>query len=231
MIIGNGMVAKAFKKYENDDDILIFASGVSNSQEQSDEAFEREKKLLEKTIIENKKRIIIYFSTCSIYDPSMTNSRYVIHKLAMEDMIKKFHSNFYIFRLSQVVGKTNSPTIINYFYNRIIAKEQFQIWEKSTRNLIDVDDIVRITNRIVNKSILKNNIINIASPYFVKIPYIIQILEKISLKKAKCISLDKGASYDIDISDIKPIISELHLKFDENYLEKAICKYYNNYKE
>ena len=231
MIIGNGMVAKAFKMYEKDDNILIFASGVSNSLEQSDEAFEREKKLLEKTIIENQKRIIIYFSTCSIYDPSMSNSRYVTHKLAMENMIKNLHSNFYIFRLSQVIGKTNSPTIINYFYNRIIAKEQFEIWEKSTRNLIDVDDVLRISSLIINKSILKNNIINIASPYLVKIPYIIQILERISLIKAQYISLDKGASYNIDISDIKPIIKELDLKFDDNYLEKAIRKYYNNYGE
>ncbi len=231
MIIGNGMLAKAFKMYEKDDEILIFASGVSNSQEQADEAFEREKKLLEKTIIENQRQIIIYFSTCSINDSSMSNSRYVIHKLAMEKMIKNLHSNFYIFRLSQVVGRTNSPTIINYFYNRIIAKEQFEIWEKSTRNLIDVDDIVKIIQMIINKSILKNNTINIASPYFVKIPYIIQILEKILLIKAEYISLDKGAFYNIDISDIKPVIKELDLRFDDYYLEKIIRKYYCNYKE
>jgi len=228
MIIGNGMLAKAFKIYEEDESILIFSSGVSNSQEQADEPFAREKKLLEKTILENQKRIIIYFSTCSIYDSSINGSRYVTHKLAMENMIKNFHSNFYIFRLSQVIGRTNSPTIINYFYNRIINKEQFEIWKKSTRNLIDVDDVVKITQMIINKSIFKNNIINIASPYFIKIPYIIQTLEKILLIKAQYISLDKGISYNIDISDIKPIIKELDLKFDDYYLEKTIRKYYNN---
>ena len=45
MIIGQGMLAKRFEKYDNDN-IVIFASGVSNSRETSKIMFEKERKLL-----------------------------------------------------------------------------------------------------------------------------------------------------------------------------------------
>ncbi|MEJ2498930.1 MAG: hypothetical protein P8Y46_06430 [Sulfurovaceae bacterium] len=50
MIIGNGMLAHEFSDYKDDNDIIIFASGVSNSGETRESEFEREKELLTKTI-------------------------------------------------------------------------------------------------------------------------------------------------------------------------------------
>jgi hypothetical protein len=41
MVIGNGTVAKVFSEYCDNGDILIFASGVSNSKEKSEANFER----------------------------------------------------------------------------------------------------------------------------------------------------------------------------------------------
>ena len=35
MVIGNGMLAQKFAKYKSDLDIIIFASGVSNSLEKN----------------------------------------------------------------------------------------------------------------------------------------------------------------------------------------------------
>ena len=35
MVIGNGMIANRFMSYKNDEDIIIFASGVSNSKDTS----------------------------------------------------------------------------------------------------------------------------------------------------------------------------------------------------
>ena len=46
MVVGTGLLAKAFLEYENDDNIIVFASGVSNSKEISREEFDREKLLL-----------------------------------------------------------------------------------------------------------------------------------------------------------------------------------------
>jgi hypothetical protein len=66
MVVGNGMLARKFANYINDDSVVIFASGVSNSLEIARSEFIREQLLLEKTILENVEKKIIYFSTCSM---------------------------------------------------------------------------------------------------------------------------------------------------------------------
>ncbi|MEJ2497376.1 MAG: NAD(P)-dependent oxidoreductase, partial [Sulfurovaceae bacterium] len=84
MIIGNGMLAHEFSDYKDDNDIIIFASGVSNSGETRESEFEREKELLTKTIDNISSEKIIYFSTCAMYDKYFVNNRYTKHKLHME---------------------------------------------------------------------------------------------------------------------------------------------------
>ena len=41
MVVGNGMLAKAFEAYITNEKVVIYASGVSNSSENSDENFQR----------------------------------------------------------------------------------------------------------------------------------------------------------------------------------------------
>ena len=68
MIIGNGLLAQAFSEYNNNDEILIFASGVSNSLEEKESEFDREAKLLKSVITNYPDKTMVYFSTCSVYD-------------------------------------------------------------------------------------------------------------------------------------------------------------------
>ncbi len=90
MVIGNGMLAKEFTNYTQDSNILIFASGVSNSNETSFEAFQREEKLLLESIEKEKGKKLIYFSTCSMYDKYFKNNAYTEHKLNMEKKFKNY---------------------------------------------------------------------------------------------------------------------------------------------
>ena len=63
MVVGSGMIAKAFHHYINNDDVVIFASGVSNSKEDDDLSFEKEKNLLLSTRFNNVNKKFIYFKT------------------------------------------------------------------------------------------------------------------------------------------------------------------------
>lgn len=220
------MIAQAFNQYSNDNEVLIFASGVSNSRETKDEAFKRERELLEVNLNLFQEAVFVYFSTCSIEDPSMQESQYVKHKLEMEDLIKRNHHKFHIFRLPQVVGKTNSPTIIHFLYDKLTTQEPFDIWANSTRNLIDVQDIVKIVNFILLKSLYTNEMVNIASPFSINIQTIVQILENITNQKGYYGLISKGASYNIDISKILPLFSSIGLQFEESYTHDIIKKYY-----
>ena len=81
MIYGNGLIAKSFIKYKKNSKYIFFASGVSNSQETNKFKYTKEIKLLKKILLNKKNnQIFIYFSSCSIFDPSKKNSLYVIAK-------------------------------------------------------------------------------------------------------------------------------------------------------
>ena len=41
MVVGNGMIANRFINYKNDEDTIIFASGVSNSKDTVEEQFSK----------------------------------------------------------------------------------------------------------------------------------------------------------------------------------------------
>ena len=58
MIVGRGLIASLFVNVDKDN-VIFFASGVSNSLEVRDEEFLREENLIKKTIAENKENSII----------------------------------------------------------------------------------------------------------------------------------------------------------------------------
>lgn len=225
MIIGSGMIAKAFEDYAMNDEILIFASGVSNSKENSNKTYQREADLLKKTISENPEKTLIYFSTCSIDDPSMNMNQYVVHKLKMETLISHSCQSYYIFRISQIVGHTNSPTIINYFKNKILNHESFEVWKNSDRNLIAIEDVYKIVHYCIIINLFKNQITNIATPYNTNILEIIEMMEKLLSKKAMYSILEFGNHNEIDISKITPYLKNANVNFTETYTEDIIKIY------
>src|SRR5690554_2026187 len=141
MIVGNGLIANAFREYDRDD-VIFFASGVSNSLETDQAQFDREENLIRKTIEENPGKIFVYFSTCSIYDSSKNASFYVNHKLNMEHLVASDCEKYLIARVSNAVGKGGNPNLLmNYIYRSILNQTKITIHQNAKRNLIDIEDI------------------------------------------------------------------------------------------
>lgn len=75
MIVGNGLIASAFSSYFRDDpNVVVFASGVSNSRECRGEAFQRERQMLMDAL--RLEKFMLYFSTCSVNDPELLDTPY-----------------------------------------------------------------------------------------------------------------------------------------------------------
>lgn len=110
MIIGGGDIASVLK---DRDDLVFFASGVSNSLETRKTQFQREENLL-MTIPKNKH--VVYFGSLSIF---YLNTPYTEHKRKMEALVKSRFQNWTIVRLGNPSWGTNPNTIINYFKNRV----------------------------------------------------------------------------------------------------------------
>ena len=222
MIVGRGLIASQFTA-EDREDVVFFASGVSNSSETDINQFQREKELVEKVIAENPEKLFIYFSTCSIYDSSKYNSLYVLHKLHMEEIIKENSFQYIILRISNAVGYGGNPNLLmNYFYRQIKEENPFTIHSNATRNLIDVEDVKNIALKYINEN-KYNRIVNVAYKENFLIPEIVGIYENVLGIRAKIFTEDKGENYSIDIH-------ELDYNFNEDsktdYLTKMIRKYY-----
>jgi nucleoside-diphosphate-sugar epimerase len=225
MIIGNGLIAKSFvQEFGDDPNVIIFASGVSNSREINSDAFLREKQMLIEAL--SQKKMLVYFSTCSVDDPELITTPYVINKMEMETLVRSA-KDFAIFRLPQVVGKTPNPnTLTNFLNKKIISCEPFQVWRHATRNLIDVDDVAAIVTYLIRSSVTSGITINIACPYSVTVPQLVKIFELVLNKKASYTEVEAGGTYMIDASLATKVAREIGIDFDDAYVEKLIRKYY-----
>lgn len=222
MIIGRGLIANLFTEIDLDE-VVFFASGVSNSSETRKGEFLREQNLVEETLTTNPEKLFIYFSTCSIYDSSKYNSQYVLHKLHIEEIIKQQTKHYLILRVSNAVGKGGNPNLLmNYLSRQILNNQELVVHQHATRNLIDVEDVKNITLKYIASKDW-NKIINVAYTENFNIPEIIEALEKNYSKAARKIIENKGEHYSIDIHELD---YEFELTDKENYLESIINKYY-----
>ena len=195
MIIGKGLIAKAFEKYNDNDNVIIFSSGVSNSLETRQSEFEREESLLKEYLILNKK--LIYFSTVSVVDGSLKSS-YVNHKIKMEKLISDNHSNYLIFRLPIVIGSNaNKITFFNSLKNKIENSEQLKVFNVS-RYLIDVDDLSNTLPILIDDENEKNKTLNICFDNFSSVKDIIDRMEFYLEKTSDKVYIDCDSNKPVD---------------------------------
>lgn len=228
MVVGNGLIARVFSKYIDDDRFTIFASGVSNSKELDVKEFEREEHMLTDSILKNGKNRFVYFSTCSIDDKSLVDSMYITHKKNMESIIKSKCQNYIIFRLPNVVGKTeNKNTFFNYFKNKISNQEEIHIDENAFRYIIDVDDLGKFLPSLIefelNTEVTKS--INVAMDNKSSVKDICFLMEDIMSKKTDKIFLDKGVEYTIDNEIFIEHLKQFGLLDFTNYNKEVLSKY------
>lgn len=225
MIVGNGLIANAFKDFDQEE-VIFYASGVSNSLETDELQFLREENLIRKSIAENPGKIFIYFSTCSIYDSSKNGSAYVNHKLKMEHLVKSECGNYLIARVSNAVGMGgNQNTLINFLVNSIKNQTNIAAHINATRNLIDVQDVVQIVLNLI-KSKQLNRIVNVAYLSDYPVVQIISIVEKHLNLKANLDLVNAGQSYSIDVKQVENYFHQQGLENKKVYLSNILKKYF-----
>lgn len=127
---------------------LYFCSGVSDSKETRVSEFNRERELLLSVCAGAQTfSSFVYFS--SIMAPERANE-YFEHKYKMEQLVKLlFPEKYLIIRLPQVVGLVNNATLFPEFVRRIRCGSPILVQENAARSLIDIDDVARITNQMI----------------------------------------------------------------------------------
>lgn len=130
MIIGSGDIASALP---DRDDLLFFASGVSNSKETRQSEFKREEDLLCR---QPEEAHLVYFSSLAIF---YSDTLYTRHKRLMELLVKGLFPLHTIIRIGNISWGTNPHTLINYLkahpeaelkdeYRYIVDRSEFLHW-------------------------------------------------------------------------------------------------------
>ncbi|MBP6311362.1 MAG: NAD-dependent epimerase/dehydratase family protein [Flavobacteriales bacterium] len=225
MLIGSGMLANAFSAFEKDPEVCIFASGVSRSSETGPSAFLRELNLLSE---QDSALHLVYFSTCSLYDPTLQNSPYILHKRNAEQLItERFGSNL-IVRLPNMIGNTRNPnTLTNFLRDRILRNEHFEVFRNATRYLLDVDDIVEDLSPIIAARNGPASTLDVCGSSPIKLPLLVEMMEKILDHKGDHDLVDKGQPYQVDNSKFLDLIHpERSMRYEDQDLFSTLSKYY-----
>jgi hypothetical protein len=113
IIIGSGLIATSLAKIDFGREVLILASGVSDSTETRAQEFRREAEIIDSALSQFPSRHVIYCSSCSVACAPV--SPYIAHKEAMERRIMSVAKAYDIFRLPQVVGVVRNKTLVSHF--------------------------------------------------------------------------------------------------------------------
>jgi nucleoside-diphosphate-sugar epimerase len=222
MIIGKGLIGSGFRNSVFDySDFIIFASGVSNSNENIDAEYIREKDLINKTIKDNKNLKFIYFSSILA---GIVNNKYYNQKLENEKLIKINCSNYIIFRVPQIIGNLgNSNNLINHFKDCITNKKEIIIYKNTQRSLIDIEDLVDVVNYCKDK--VNCQILNFSYVKKIEVLDLCNFIGDILKQKpiVKCINSSSNTNWDTCNSRL---INEAIVNIDSlNYNYNVIKKY------
>jgi nucleoside-diphosphate-sugar epimerase len=228
MIVGSGMIANAFSEHADCDEVVIFASGVSNSKNISETLFEREILLLEEWIAKSEDKLFVYFSSCKHTNEQLSASLYELHKRKIERMIITKCNSFKIFRLPQVAGETKSPTFVRSIFDLVEQNQHFYLESLSTRNLVLITDVVNVVCFLLENKLYRNMITNIAARHSYAVIEIVKKIEKILGRDANYSLVNSGKTYDIDLSSLNNLNKNFRI-FDDNYLDHVLATYYSKY--
>lgn len=143
MIIGSGDIASVL----NDrDDVIFFASGVSNSRCVDEQEFKRERDLLLETFNSFYRHgvSLFYFSTISV---CYNTTKYTVHKLSMELMVKGMWPDYNIIRLGNINWGNNPNTFINYIRAKQERGEHVEIRDE-WKYMITKDQLTLVTDNL-----------------------------------------------------------------------------------
>ena len=211
MIIGNGLIARACRIID-DNDVVFFASGVSNSKEKDSKKFDRERLLLERTITVYGDKVIVYFSTTSVDD-----TLYVRHKNKMCGIVEAL-PKYIILKLSQAVGDGgNENNLFNYLKEAIKKGDGINVYLDTERTFIDIDDIIILLDRFI-----KNNLYGV---------HVFSYIEKMMVADIiRIMSEEMGVNQNIKlITSVKSMLPEnsdnVVVPYSKGYIRNVIKKY------
>jgi nucleoside-diphosphate-sugar epimerase len=239
-IVGSGFLARQLRSIATKHaDVEMFAAGVSNSAETRGDAFDCEARRVYDAIerCAREGRRLVYFSTSSkglygdqpgpVFEdgPAFPVSAYGRNKLAMESVIARSGVDHLILRLAYPIGVGQQP---RQFFPAMIDQVRSgaaQIRRGAVRDLIDVDDMVRLVDELLTVG-AGGQIVNLASGVAVPVEdFVLSVAERLgTVVRRDHIDVPPEPALSVDrLRRLAPCFDELG--FAPDYYRKVIDKY------
>lgn len=236
-IVGRGMIAKGLEGTDSKmSNVLIFASGVSNSLCADQKEYDREYEMLCKSILEckvNNQKIVYFSSAGAVYgdyeavkdeqSPLFPQTMYGKYKVLAESVIINSGIEYLILRLPNVVGpKQNKNQLFSALVLQAI-KGEVHLYKNAGRDFIDVDDVCDILMQLLEKKI-NNQIIIVASGWCTPITHVFSEIQLVTKTNAIINFVDKGERQVFSTKKLQNLLPDM-IKFKPNYYRELIHKY------
>lgn len=224
MVIGSGLIGTTFSEFNQNDNILIFGSGVSNSCDTNYAQFDREIKLLTKHI--NTPAKLVYFSTCSIFDDCLKSSKYVTHKKQIEQLIEDVVKEYLILRLPNVISEhTNPNTSFNFYKNKLLNNEKIDVQTSSYRYYIDIDDVLVTCSQLIKNDSLNNKTINVCFNTKINTLNLVKMMAEYLNVDINVNEINGGCDYTINNESFLSAIDKKYATYNYDYNKQILNKY------
>ena len=221
-VVGNGLLGRSFLGYALPG-VVYFCLGVANSQEVREPAFKRERQLLLSIFKEIKNPdTFIYFS--SVLAPTRSNN-YFRHKMEMEQLVRvSFPDSYLIVRLPQVVGLIDNSTLFSELIKRLALGLEVTIYKGATRSLIDIDDVVRVTNDLVSCG-FKATVVDVCSTESLGVLEMVELMDRELGRVSEKVYVEGGSVQSCSPTMLREILKEKDALFMPGYTKAVIEKY------
>ena len=203
----------------------MFSSGVSNSQETSQESFQRERELLQGHLRQPRANHLIYISTCSVNNPLQDSSPYTLHKKEMENLTLS-EPNTSIVRLPNVVGPSgNKRNLVNYFVDAVVSGEKIFVQKLAKRYLLGVDEMTALIGAYISQGPENGAIVEFAPPFSTPVTELVRQIEQILGSEGNVEIVGGGSSYLVDFKDTSRYSKSAGVEFPEDYTNSILKKW------
>jgi len=152
----------------------------------------------------------------------------IAHKQKMEAVFAGATGARMVLKLSLAIGPGHrAPTLVQFFYERIMRGEAFEVWTLEFRYAIDSSNVFRIAGYCIGGSSFWGRRINVALRPL-PVPQFVHEMEPNIEKSVVRRLLDKAQHYEISCPVVAGAAAQLNLDISELFLRQVLQKYFES---
>lgn len=242
LVLGNGFLARHVRSIVNaPSGVCVLAAGVSKSVGLQPQDENRERVMIQ-GVSEKCARsgdLLVYFSSIGPLGPddgsprtesetAAPSSRYGVHKMLMEQLVRETSRRYLILRMCNLVGSGQNSAQLVPALARQVEGGRVQMESGALRDLLDVQDAVELVRKLLYRGV-ENTEINVASGVPIRVDEIVRHLS-VLLRCVPSIEYTTGGrGYRADIRRLQTALDDYPALHNAglSYPFEVLRKYYS----